>query len=1006
MKYFITFVSTLFFIAASVFCTGITPLSFYTEPALFPFNAVVGIAEDSHDCLYFATHAGLIKYNGITAEKYEHIPFDNTTMRSSQIQTIYMDTDDVLWLGTYSGLERFDIKEGIISHFPVTDNVITAIFRDSKRNLWVGTINGLYLCRDGSYKNLTTFNNHQYNSFIGDNTIRSISEDSRGIIYASTYNGVWQYNESEKSFEPCSLIPEGCPGKTGVVYHFIEDNDGVYWLSVWGVGLVRITPSAKQYDIYSLPDARIYTLYNNFITDEYIAAGTWGGGIYIINKKTKEVTPYRADPNLRGSLTTNVIYSLFVNKYNILFVGTAGALNIADLSNISGDIAVPLDTEPTENKKKVSQLDDTISCLTSSDNYVWAASNNILIRYHLDEMKQEMFPFRAGENKINGELIYSISALSDTEAWVGTNKGLFLFNAASASFSPIPLYNNQVSDTSSFLVRALYHDSDGTLWIGAYGAGLVHFSPTKGILAHYHHSDDVPRSLSNGIIFFVNRDSRGTLWIGTNKGLCQYVPKTDDFTTYLYDVNKPTGISANRVDSFCEDSKGNLWFGTNDGGLCRFNPKTEMFHTYTKDSGLSSNQIIGIANADDGFLWIAALKYLNLFDIVHETAQAYTITNTHKYSHFSCPPLALKDRGLFILGTDKGILQISQEKLYAFRLQFAPIKIRALSAGGQPINLYTKKQPLVFSYKTSDIKISFAAPYSSLRKKPVGAYKLVGFDKDWIVASDRDYARYTNLPPGSYTFMVKNTAGGQNATHDSISFIIQRSFLISPIMIWFYIVIVSIMIFLVYKIHKLYWLQRYTDLLEEKQLVLIQDNFTLKELSLLDHLTGIGNRRYIDMLGLKIWETAMEHTVSIAVMMFDIDLFKSYNDRFGHQAGDDLLHFIGTDLKKRVRTETDLIGRYGGEEFLIIMYNLLPEKATQIAEGIRKMVESIHERHPMEIEGHATISIGVFCGTPSDNNTFRKMIHKADCALYHAKQTGRNKVVLYDPTMEQIIDPH
>ena len=1006
MKYFITFVSILFLMAGLVFCTDLTPLSFYTEPALFPFNAVVGIAEDSHDSLYFATHAGLIKYNGISSEKYEHIPFDNTTMRSSQIQTIYMDTDDVLWLGTYSGLERFDIKNRTISHAPVTDNVVTAIFRDSQRNLWVGTINGLYLCRDDSYNNLTTFNNHQYNSFIGNNTIRSISEDSHGIIYASTYNGVWQYNESEKSFEPCTLIPEGCPGKTGVVYHFIEDTDGVYWLSVWGAGLIRITPRTNTYDIYSLPDARIYTLYNNFITDEYIAAGTWGGGIYIINKKTKEVTPYKADPNLRGALTTNVIYSLFVSKYNILFVGTSGALNIADLSNTSGDIAVPLYTEPTETKKKVSQLDDTIACLTSSDNYIWAASNTTLIRYNLDALELETFPFSAGEHHINGELIYSISALSDTEAWVGTNKGLFFFNATSASFSPIPLYNNQVSDTSSFLIRALYHDSDGTLWIGTYGAGLVHFSPTKGILAHYRHSDNLPRSLSNDIVFFINRDSRGTLWVGTNKGLCRYIPATADFTAYLYNVDKPTGISANRVDSFCEDSNGELWFGTNDGGICRFNPKTELFHTYTKDSGLSSNQIIGIANADDGFLWIAALKYLNLFDIEHETTQAYNITNTHKYSHFSCPPIALKDKGLFILGTDKGILQISQEKLYAFRSQFAPIKIRALAAGGQPINLYTQKQPLVFSYKTSDIKISFAAPYSSLRKKPIGAYKLVGIDKDWIVASDRDYARYTNLPPGSYTFLVKNAAGEPNAAQDSISFTIRRSFLVSPIMIWFYIVIVSIMVFLVYKIHKLYWLQRYADLLEEKQLILIQDNFTLKELSLLDHLTGIGNRRYIDMLGLKIWQTAMEHTVSITVMMFDIDLFKSYNDRFGHQAGDELLHAIGSALKKRVRTETDLIGRYGGEEFLIIMYNLLPEKATQIAEGIRKTVESMHEQHPTEIVGHATISIGVFCGAPSTKNTFEQMVHKADCALYRAKQTGRNKVVLYDPTMEQVIDPH
>jgi len=83
-----------------------------------------------------------------------------------------------------------------------------------------------------------------------------------------------------------------------------------------------------------------------------------------------------------------------------------------------------------------------------------------------------------------------------------------------------------------------------------------------------------------------------------------------------------------------------------------------------------------------------------------------------------------------------------------------------------------------------------------------------------------------------------------------------------------------LIVFLIYKIHKLYWLQRYANLLEEKQLVLIQDNFTLKELSMLDHLTGIGNRRYIDTIGGKIWRMAMEHKMSIAVMMFDIDFFK------------------------------------------------------------------------------------------------------------------------------------
>jgi len=100
MKYFITFVGILFLMAGSVFCMDLTPLSFYTEPALFPFTSVVGVTEDSHDCLYFASQSGLIKYNGVSFEKYEHIPFDDTSIQSSQIQTIYMDANDVLWLGS------------------------------------------------------------------------------------------------------------------------------------------------------------------------------------------------------------------------------------------------------------------------------------------------------------------------------------------------------------------------------------------------------------------------------------------------------------------------------------------------------------------------------------------------------------------------------------------------------------------------------------------------------------------------------------------------------------------------------------------------------------------------------------------------------------------------------------------------------------------------------------------------------------------------------------------
>ena len=996
MKSFIVFVSTLFLMTGLVFCTDLSMLSFYTEPALFPFTTVVGVTEDSHDCLYFASQSGLIKYNGVSFEKYEHIPFDDTSIQSSQIQTIYMDANDVLWLGTYNGLDRFDTQTGTISHYLADSGIITAILRDSRHRLWVGTLNGLYLCANGSCMYFIPFNTSQAISFIGSDTIHALSEDTNGIVYASTNDGVWQYNENTGAFERCSLIPKGCPAERGVVYHFIEDTD-CYWLSVWNTGLIRIDSVSGNYETYSLPDSRIYSLYNNFTSTEYIAAGTKNGGIYILNKKTKEMFSYKVNHDQDGALTNNIIYSMFISKYNMLFVGTADMLNISDLNRISGDIATPLHKEIDQDHPPFTYLTGSISCLAASKNYVWAASKNILVRYNLNHPQLEEFPL----TQKNDAYIYTICAITDTEVWIGCNKGLFLFNTETYSFTPISLYNDSISDKAGLFVRTLYQDSDGTLWIGTDGAGLIHFSPQQGILARYTHSD-TQQSLNGDNVFFIKRDTFGMLWINTNKGLCRYREDTQVFTSYRYDVYTPSGIASNEINSLCEDSKGLLWFGTADAGICCFDPKTEIFRTYTKDNGLSSNQIIGITDADDGFLWILTPKYLNLFNIEQGTAQAYNIANIRQYGYFSCLPLGLKESGLFFFGTDHGILKISQEKLYTFRLKFAPIRIRELQVDGKNINLHTKKQSFSFSNTTDDIKISFATPYSSRRKTPVIAYKLIGVDKNWIITSEKNYAHYTGLPAGSYTFLVENAAEENDRLRDSISFTIRQSFLISPIMIWFYIVIISIIIFLTYKIHKLYWLQRYTDLLEEKQLVLIQDNFTLKELSMLDHLTGIGNRRYIDMLGLKIWGRAMEHKTPIAVMMFDIDFFKNYNDRFGHQAGDELLRLIGADLKKRIRTETDLIGRYGGEEFLIVMYNLLPEKAMHIAEGIRKTVETMHERHPKEMVGQATISIGVFAGEPTEKDTFEQMIHKADCALYRAKQTGRNKVVFYDETMEQI----
>ncbi|MGP1594465.1 MAG: ligand-binding sensor domain-containing protein [Treponema sp.] len=994
MKSGISFFAIFFFVIFSGFTAAPSVLSFYTEPSLFPYDNVVKIQQDDRDCLYFGTRSGLIRYNGISAKRYEHIPFDDSTMRSNQIQTMFMDKDDILWVGTYGGLERFDTATEEIIHYPSCSDVISAVFRDSKDRLWVGTLNGLDLYIDEADKTFITFTNQQSNFFIGNNTIRSISEDSRGIIYASTYDGVWEYNELHHSFTRCTVLPEGCPGKNGVVYSFIEDA-GTYWAAVWGVGLVHVLPALNTYEVYTFPDNSIYVVYNNFVDTDYIAVGTWGGGIFVLNKLTKQIFCHTAGTG-ENVLSHGVIYDIFIDKYDMMFVGTGGALNLVDMNHIENQIAAPMSPQNISTGTTDSRFKQNIQCTEITEGIVWAAANNILLKYHIyDESQSQTFMLSSQtvRNASDSILIYTIEAVDNSVLWIGTNEGLFLFDIHQSKFFPIFQYNNAVAHHASLLIRAIYSDKDKTVWIGTYNDGLYRFTPEQGIIKHYRHSDN-PFSLINDIIFFIDEDSSGTLWIGTNRGLSRYRRESDDFISYLYDVHKPAGISANRVDSFCEDSEGYLWFGTKDGGVCKFDPKTESFMTYTTANGLSSNQIVGIADTGKGSLWIVTDKDLHLFDTKKETVQLYNIKDIKHFGFFTGQPSSIPRDELFFFGTHRGVVKITQKMFDSFSLQLIPVRIRSVSVNGEKIALYDTSKSFSFNYRDNDFEFQFAAPYSSPLKKTVYAYKLNGFDTKWNIASDRNYANYTNLSPGTYTFSVKNIADPY-AVSDTFSFIIRPSAFLSPIMVWLYILIVSFVLFLLYKINKLYWFQRYASVLEEKQLVLIQDNFTLKELSMLDHLTGIGNRRFIDTMGAKLWETSLEHKVPLSILMLDIDFFKRYNDSYGHQAGDDLLRLIGSVLKGRVRTETDLLGRYGGEEFLIVLYNVGQAKALHIAEGIRKMVETMHEKHGDTMAGKVTISIGLFCCCPSESCSFDDMIYRADHALYAAKGSGRNRVVSY-----------
>jgi diguanylate cyclase (GGDEF)-like protein len=179
---------------------------------------------------------------------------------------------------------------------------------------------------------------------------------------------------------------------------------------------------------------------------------------------------------------------------------------------------------------------------------------------------------------------------------------------------------------------------------------------------------------------------------------------------------------------------------------------------------------------------------------------------------------------------------------------------------------------------------------------------------------------------------------------------------------------------------------------------LLETNKELRRLSITDDLTGLHNRKHImDQFGNEI-ARAQRYDQSLAILMIDIDYFKRINDTYGHQAGDVVMCRLAESLLGSVR-ECDHVGRYGGEEFLIILPNSNVQSGLALAERIRQNVSRLQIKDGSTGTISVAVSIGV-AGLPDDGTDVESLLRSADKALYHAKNSGRNRVASLEHTSE------
>lgn len=182
------------------------------------------------------------------------------------------------------------------------------------------------------------------------------------------------------------------------------------------------------------------------------------------------------------------------------------------------------------------------------------------------------------------------------------------------------------------------------------------------------------------------------------------------------------------------------------------------------------------------------------------------------------------------------------------------------------------------------------------------------------------------------------------------------------------------------------------QIVETRTKELFEANRLLKIQSNTDGLTHINNRRNFDFLLNQEWNRSQRSRTPLSVIMLDIDHFKTFNDQYGHIAGDECLQSLAQGLSHLARRGGELVARYGGEEFVIILPNSDIQSAFEVANNIQNMILSLAIPHTTSPFGIVTVSLGVATLQPSSQYAPLDIVKQADDALYRAKQAGRNTI--------------
>ena len=751
--------------------------SFTTKDGLAN-SSVSRIIQDREGIIWIATQAGLNKFDGYTFTHYEHDPFNANSLSHNLVQTMYLDVDGSLWLGTYGGLNHFDPVSGVFTRHindpgdetSLSNNIVTAITRDTEGSLWVGTLGGLNRFDEEHKLFVRYLPDRDRERSLPNRVVRDFLLDLEGNLWIGTNGGLCLYSYDSDDFSVYRHDPEN-PGSLPSPYVMTmiqnpEDPDR-FWVGTWGGGVSEFYLPSGTVKSYSLLKKEVYRILYDSRGRLWI--GTWGGGLMVLNPLNGNLVHVTASGQKSGQgLLHNVVYSLMEDSSGMIWIGTnGGGINTyEDWKNQYDSIIPDADSSFSLAPGKVEALlqdsDGTLWCGVYSGGLNRRDPEDGKIRRYVHDPED---PFSLSNDIVNALLRDSRGTL-----WVGTNEGLNIYMPEDDSFKRILADGSSLTPPED-TIFALYEDSGGGIWLGTNIAGAVRMDPSSGLYRHYAHDPDDPESLSDNLVRTILEDTDGAVWIGTNNGLNRLDTRSGRIKRYLYNSDDPAGLSNSNIRALVRDTSGILWVATSGGGLNRYHAERDSFSYISRKDGLLSNHILNMVEGRPGELWMNTSRGVSVYDTNSESFRTID-ASTGLLSDELANGLHVGPDGKIFIGSINGI-SIIEESPEESEMFIPPISLVRFEVLGKERSLERGEDGVFREYTlaASDSLIAFqfsALDYSAPDRNQY-AYKLEGFDSDWIQAGSRNYVSYTNLRPGRYTLRVIGAGSRGNWNRQGIS---------------------------------------------------------------------------------------------------------------------------------------------------------------------------------------------------------------------------------------------